>query len=245
MQRLVTRFDPKVCETIGVYVYALRDPHTNAIFYVGKGVGNRCFHHVYEAHLSQRQTDKLDTIRALLNSGIPPTIEIVRHGLDDDTAHHVESAFIDILDLTASGNLVRGHGVDLGHTTAEEIQIRYGALKLESNEPLLLIKINRLYKLGMSTQEVYEVVRWCWRLDIDRAQRAHYVLAVANGIVRGVFAEASFHPVTPEIARNTGDIGRVYFDAEVVGESPYLWRSTEEFGKRGQASPIRYLNIAG
>lgn len=243
MQKQVTEFDPKVCEAIGVYVYALRDPRTNIIFYVGKGVGNRCFNHVSEAQVSQRRTDKLDTIRALLSGGFRPIIEIVRHGLDHDTAHHVESALIDILDLTTAGNLVRGHGVDLGHTSAEELQIRYGALKLESNEPLLLIKINRLYKAGMTIQEVYEVVRWSWRLNIARAQRARYVLAVANGIVRGVFADASFYSVTSEMARNAGDNGRVYFEAEVVGDSPYLWRSTEEFGKRGQASPIRYLNI--
>lgn len=243
MHSRVARFDSKVCEAIGVYVYALRDPRSSVVFYVGKGVGNRCFDHVDEARASERRTEKLETIRSLLDCGIGPKIEIVRHGLDEDTAHHVEAALIDMLNLTASGNLVKGHGVDLGHTTAEEIQIRYGAHQLESKEPLLLIKINRYYKVGMSSQEIYDVARWCWRLSIERARRARYVLAVANGIVRGVFAEASFHPVTSETARTVNDIGRVYFDAKVVVDSPFLWCSTQEFGKPGQASPIRYLNI--
>jgi len=243
MARQVTGFDPKVAEAIGVYVYALRDPRSNEVFYVGKGIGNRCFDHINEARISERRTDKLEIIRSLLAGGNSPKIEIVRHGLDDATAHHVEAALIDILDLTESGNLMKGHGVDLGHATAEEIQIRYGARQLESQEPLLLIKINRYYKTGMTSQEIYEAARWCWRLNVDRAQRARYVLAVASGIVRGVFEDARFYPVTPATARNEGDIGRVYFDAKIVADSPYLWRSTEEFGKPGQASPIRYLNI--
>lgn len=239
MKRRVTEFDPKVCETIGVYVYALRDPASGEVFYVGKGVGNRCFAHVEEARENQRGTEKLERIRAILDRGKDVGIDIVRHGLDEATALEVEAALIDVLGLTDFGNLVRGHGIDRGLVPAQELQIHYGAKELESDEPLLLIKINRLYEPGMSLEEVYEAARCCWRMDICRARKVEYLLAVANGIVRGVFRPLEFHRVTQELATTEREAGRVYFDAVVVEDSPYLWCSTREFGQR---SEIRYLN---
>ena len=52
-------------------------------------------------------------------------------------------------------------------------------------------------KLG----SLYEAVRWCWRINIDRAQQANYVLAVVNyGTkvfkVEQVFKPSEWHCVT-------------------------------------------------
>lgn len=65
MTRRITEFDPKVCEILGVYVYALRDPTSGEVFYLGKGRGNRCFAHIEEARVNERGTEKLDTIRTI------------------------------------------------------------------------------------------------------------------------------------------------------------------------------------
>lgn len=34
---------------------------------------------------------------------------------------------------------------------------------------------------------VYERVRWCWRIDVERAEQADYILAVQGGVCVGVF----------------------------------------------------------
>ena len=79
-------------------------------------------------------------------------------------------------------------------------------------------------------------------MDIKRARKAHYVLAVANGIVRGVFKPTGFAKVTESDVRDPKDVGRAYFDGHPV-DSPYLLASTKAFGQRGQANPIRYVNM--
>ena len=108
-------FDQKVCEAIRYYVYALRDPQTRSIFYVGKGVGNRCFKHIKAARDNVPDTEKLKTIRKLLDTGIGVDIDIVRHSLNEATALEVEAALIDVLELVCDGNNeVAGHGVKRG-----------------------------------------------------------------------------------------------------------------------------------
>jgi len=45
-------FSPAVVEALGYYVYLLKDPETDKVFYVGKGTGNRIFQHLKEAAVS-------------------------------------------------------------------------------------------------------------------------------------------------------------------------------------------------
>ena len=41
-----SKFDDIAAKKIGFYVYALQDPSTDTIFYVGKGVENRWYSHI-------------------------------------------------------------------------------------------------------------------------------------------------------------------------------------------------------
>jgi len=237
-------FDAKVCDELNFYVYALRDPRNTNIFYVGYGQGNRCFDHIEEAQNNDlKNSQKLETIGDIHNSGNEVHIDIVRYGLDEATALEVEAALIDVLCLKGVGNQISGHHSYRGMDTAQEIQIRYGAEELKSDEPLILIKINGLYEKGMTIDQVYEAARWCWRLDINRVRKAKYVLAVAHGIVRGVFGDLNFQPVSKGAARHEREIGRVYFTGTEVPASQYLNKSVKAFGKVGEANPIRYVNI--
>jgi hypothetical protein len=43
----MTKFNKQITQALGYYVYALIDPFTKKIFYVGKGAGNnRAFDHL-------------------------------------------------------------------------------------------------------------------------------------------------------------------------------------------------------
>lgn len=189
-------------------------------------------------------TEKLITICDLLDAGLDVDIDIVRHHLDEATAFAVEAALIDVLELVNGGdNEVAGHDVKHGLNSSDEIQILYGAEPLIPKEPLLLIKINMQWQMGMTQDQVYKAVRWCWRMDIKKAAKAHYVLAVANGIVRGVFKPTEFKRITASEAEDLMDPkakGRVCFNGDPV-DSEYLYTSTKEFGER---TPIRYVGPA-
>lgn len=244
MNNRLVDFDAKVQEAIKYYVYALSDPseNDNKIFYVGKGSGNRCFDHIREARNNKKNTPKTIKIQSILKKGNSVKIDIIRHGLDEPTAHHVESALIEILKLEDLYNIAHGHGKILRMASAQEIQILYGAKPLEIQEPVILIKINQQYKLGMTIKEIGKAVSWCWHMNISRAKRSNYILAVAHGIVRGVFIPSNFRKVSKKDAKNHKDIGRTFFKARAVNDSPYLFNSTKTFGGRGQSNPIRYIN---
>jgi len=92
------------------YVYALTDPFTKKIFYIGKGTGAvRPFSHFQSKSIKSgdRTSDKIRKIRA---QGEEPDVEIIRYGLDTRSALLVESALIDTLGLDNLTNDRHGHG---------------------------------------------------------------------------------------------------------------------------------------
>jgi hypothetical protein len=97
---------PKVEEKLGYYVYLYIDPADNTIFYVGKGKGSRML-----AHLSDTsESIKVERIRRILERGQEPRIEILVHGLPDETtALKIEAAAIDLLGKDKLTNQVRGY----------------------------------------------------------------------------------------------------------------------------------------
>lgn len=66
---MIKEFSNAVCERIGIYVYILKDPRNDTIFYVGKGKGNRLFQHVQCALENETDNDKYNLIREILKDG--------------------------------------------------------------------------------------------------------------------------------------------------------------------------------
>ena len=118
---------------------------------------------------------------------------------------------------------------------------REGIAEEEFNVPTAIIKINRLYRDGMSDEEIYAMVRGWWRLRLEVANKVKIVLAVAHGIVRGVYAVKEWVNAT-----NPAEAGRIGF----VGESAdnalrkkFIGRSVNSLFNRGASNPVRYFGM--
>lgn len=170
------RFSPGVEERIGSYVYLLIDPRDDDVFYVGKGAGHRCFAHVAEARktLADSVGDyaKLARIRAIEATGVTVRIEILRHGLSEDEAFLVESTAIDLLGLETLANRVVGHAAEFGRMPVPDLNVLYGAnpVAIDPEHRVALIRINRLFKRGMSDDDLYEATWKWWRVASRRRE---------------------------------------------------------------------------
>jgi hypothetical protein len=77
------------------YVYTLVDPRNNLPFYVGKGVGRRCFFHSWEARNTKNISRKLNKIRQLHNHGVEAVIRKVEENVTDEQAKDLECLLIE------------------------------------------------------------------------------------------------------------------------------------------------------
>jgi hypothetical protein len=255
-------FAPGVAEKIGSYVYLLIDPRTNAVFYVGKGTGDRSFAHLAEAEKSLaeeiEENAKLARIREIESSGEAVKIAILRHGMSDREAFLVEATVIDLLPNLV--NVQAGHNSDeFGHRSVSEIDVKYGArpVKIDPRHCVVLIRINRLFERGMTDDALYEATRKWWVIGGARQQLGdpgapQWAMAVYGGIVRAVYRiEAWERPTDDDIAANPSDSDRWGFRGErdLGMEAKYLHGDVSSYlraADTGHAlqNPIRYVNCA-
>ncbi|MCA9952830.1 MAG: hypothetical protein KDE48_24440 [Anaerolineales bacterium] len=235
-------FSPAVIEQLGYYVYLLIDPETNKVFYVGKGTGNRIFAHLNYALKFPKETDKLDTIRAIRDKGLLVKHLIHRHGLSEKEAFEVEASLIDFIGLDELTNKVGGHKSNYrGQMTIAEVFAMYDAPKIEIPEPALLIIVNKLFHRGMDEEDLYEITRGNWVLG-SRRENAQYAFAIYNGIVRQAYQIQRWFPV---IARSPGQKTRNRWRFEgIVAEDlqHYVGGSVENYITQGAQNPIKYIN---
>ena len=235
-------FPPAIIEKIGYYVYLLSDPTNGEVFYVGKGTGNRVFAHLNAAVEGAEGSNKLDRIRAILDTGQTVQYKIIRHGLSEKEAFEVEAALIDFIGLADLTNLVQGHGADdRGQMTVAEVIAKYEAPAVIIHEPVILITINCLYRRGMSAEELYEATRGNWVIG-QRRDQVKYAFAVYNGIIREVY---EIHRWQPATARRESQKRqqRWRFDGVVATYlRHYVGGSTVNYAVTGAQNPIRYVN---
>lgn len=231
-------FSTKASEALGYYVYLLIDPRNEKIFYIGKGLNSRCFEHIQEALDGKKQSDKCEHILEIINSGNEIKISILRHGLNENEALLVESCAIDLLKDSLK-NEVSGHNSsELGLMSIQEIETLYSAVPLtQIDDPIILININKMFKRDMSVNDIYEVTRKSWKVDLSKARKVKYAIATYRGISRGVFEITSWNP--------SSDVeGRSEFVGKLASEAileKYNNKSVEMFLKKGSQNPIKYL----
>ncbi len=201
-QKRICSFSEKALASLnGFYVYALIDPRDDKVFYIGKGTGNRVFSHEIESgKLNESEKQKLQKIREIEKDGLYVKRLIINWGLSEEEAFIAEATLINLLNYIPSFQLtneVSGH-----HTheslTVEDFELQYGAIPLKAEEirhSILVIKINKLYRRGMSEAELYDTVRGCWAASIKsiEARKVKYVFGVYNGLIIAVYKPDEWH----------------------------------------------------
>jgi hypothetical protein len=233
------QFDNRTIEQIGAYVYCLLDPEGKP-FYVGKGNKNRVFEHAANALKDPAESDKVETIKKIIDAGNQVQHLIIQHGLDNTTAFAIETALIDFAKYFDAGltNIALGHkSSTFGIMTAEEIQRKYHAPPLEElGEGCVIININRTYRRAKGEKNFYEATRQSWVIDKRRIPDLDYVLSEYAGFIVEVFEVDHWYQVENPNGRN-----RWAFEGRQAPDdirSLYLNRKIHK--KRGAAYPITY-----
>jgi len=244
-------FLPGVSEHLGYYVYALIDPRDNTIFYVGKGKGDRVYQHARYAKKVDRGESraelKLGRIQDIHRAGLDVRVEIVRHGLTEEVAFEVEAAVMDALEISGLEltNAVAGQGTRRGWRPLEDIIACYAATDVEiaSEHRVLLIRVRREFRHGMTADELYEKTRQWWKVAPRR--KPDYAFAVYDGIVRAVYRIDHDSWVQPTEAERVGRMeGRWAFHGErdAVMEERYVRKNVSRYLSPGAQNPIKYVN---
>ncbi len=243
----IARLPPGVAEHLGHYVYLYIDPVTGRPFYVGKGKGARVLAHMNVTGESR----KAQRIAELKSRKLVPRLEILAHGLpSEEVAFRIEAAVIDLLGLDDLTNLVSGwKSLQFGRIPLNELIVYYGARPVDITHPALLIRINRLYRHGMSGNALYDSTRGCWKLG-SRRETAKFALAVFHGVVREVYRIEKWHQAgTTECRSGLFPDRRPSSRCEFTGyvappkiRDRYFGKSVEQYFRKGQQSPVVYVN---
>lgn len=254
-------FSPKTIKALGSYVYVYSDPDTGKPFYVGKGTGNRAFHHLNDS----AESEKVRKIQEILRRGKQPVIEILAHGLDQQTALKIEAAAIDLIGIENLTNKQHGHGSSLyGKIEVSMLDTRYshGVLnQADITDNVILIRINRLYRNGMSAFELYEATRGYWRVNLTQVNKVKYVLSVYDGMVIEVYrvqawlpaeatlmlrteSEAQSDELQKKADHNTSEMTRYEFVGKIADaaiRAKYVDKDVSQLFTKGEINPIKYI----
>ena len=242
----MNHFSPPTRHRLKNYVYALVDPRTNLVFYVGKGLGNRCFNHL----IAGSEQPKGKQINEIKDAGLKVKIYILTDGWDTKAeAHKLETPFMQLFkignfDMNSLGgltNLVSGHHVeDWGIRTVEEVEARYNPEERRITEEdftdgeALIVKLSKSYKLGGDTKHA---AQYAWRVCSKRIKNVKYVMAVYKGIIMDVFEPESWHIVEKQPSKHYW-LGDRTLDQKVLDK--YVGRV---WPWNHGANPIQYVGV--
>jgi hypothetical protein len=192
---------PYTQEQLGHYVYVLRDPRDNQIFYVGKGVGNRVLDHANGVIDNEDpQSTKEMQISEIHAAGLEVDAWIIQSDLkSDEHAFATESAVYGALKLIGSALdseqlLLKNIVVPPGFSSSGLIQLNEAiAIFGEPADSTLIphnsvfIKPTATWRRGMSAEELWESTHGWWVLGEERIQNIRYVFSIPNFVIRGVW----------------------------------------------------------
>jgi len=195
-----TEFDDLAATKIGWYVYALRDPRNNQVFYIGKGKRNRWYAHITGAREKINDPKlKLQKIREIETEGLEVEAFIIRSGIKtEEFAYDVEGAVIHAYRLLEHGgtsvpvdltNIAEGHHPERGLASVNVMQSLLNAPEApDIDAPVGLFKIGVLWYPEMTEEDVREATQGWWsEKKIKKGKlKAEYAFGVSTSIIRGV-----------------------------------------------------------
>lgn len=248
-------FPPGVAEQLKYYVYRLIDPRNGETFYVGKGQGDRVFAHARgefidtsKANVEEREDAadlKTQRIRDIRVAGLEVGHVVHRHGIErEDVAFEVEAALIDA--YPGLTNQVGGHGArDYGCRHVEEIITQYAAVPFEVKEPLMLMYIGSHFA---DKADVYQAVRFAWKVNVSKARQYKLVLANLGGLVVGAYRPKEWRRADDVIfsgiegySIRSDRWGFVGEEAEPEVQALYARKRVPDQYRGGQ-NPVRYCH---
>ncbi|NLE82264.1 MAG: GIY-YIG nuclease family protein [Rhodococcus sp.] len=229
-----------VTEELGRYIFALRDPRSRRVFYVGSGTGNRVFGHVWAALeenekrqvLTDPETDSaavrdavIERIRAIYDSGHDVEHYVLAHGIGpaaDGSASATDrlNALVAGFGLYERGGdrptLTNLSGGDDGKATRiEDLALLYSAERVpDLPVPCVLLEVKQAASREATAEEIYAASRQAWPAGTAVRNTSDLPLIVfADNIVRAVYRAESW-----EIASRSADAAQWKFTGEVDAE---------------------------
>lgn len=194
----VRSFDSHQKGLLGKYVYALRDPRDNKVFYVGQGTYERVLQHfrdadeAYKSGKSIREIDsrKLRRILDIWLDGASVEWAIIATNLDNSgasVADTVESAVYDAINWSINGPLMN-EVAPPGSTFLESGQIvDWAAQPVSPNDKLIVFLCNIGATHGIRND--YDSTRMFWSLASQWRARGfiNYGVGLVNGISKAAY----------------------------------------------------------
>ncbi|MFV0516955.1 MAG: LEM-3-like GIY-YIG domain-containing protein [Aminipila sp.] len=247
--RFITEFSKETLNKIGYYVYLYSDPDTMQPFYVGKGKNNRVFNHLTDTSDSK----KVAKIQELNKEGKSPIIEILAHELDEETALKIEAATIDLIGIDNLTNNQRGHrSSTYGRIDVTTLNARYCVEKLakeDIDDDVILIRINQNYRSDLHPNELYDVTRGIWMINIERAKNIKYAFAVYDGLIIEIYTIACWLPAGTSYSYRIDKVeGKYTKRYEFIGNiapeeirNKYINKNVADLFKTGNQNPIMFI----
>ena len=108
----------------------------------------------------------------------------------------------------------------------------YKELVPNLEDRIMCVKVGKVKR-----ENLYEMTRKYWKVDITRARRATHVLAIINGIVEEVY-----NPVDWKYTEDPKHIGRCEFLGVEDAHTTYIGKDVTGFYGKSQ-NPVKYINM--
>ena len=234
------KFSPNTIKSLKYYVYGLKYPNSeNDYFYIGKGLRNRVFSHVHQKIKKGIKDPKFDIINSLRQVG-GPEIDIIRHCLNEREALLLEAALIDVFGVDQITNKVKGIDSNkFGIMSIKNIEANYKGKDFNLDISAVCFKINREWHKDINEENLYNIIRGNWVLNLNRAKRAEYGIGVHNGIIRGIYKICNWEQSRPT---NRGGYRYQFNGYKEDKMKPYIGCSLLNHPAHAVRGPLFYYN---